>query len=116
MTATELCPKCQEPVGGHTVDLLKEHLSELHDHILPFEDTPETNQQIDTWMCGSVAIKAAVQRSAIGTFPVLVFEFTEATGPLPPITLILDDTHMRSVPTLVRSATEAAIKAARKAR
>lgn len=118
-STTELCPKCGEPVGSHTVDQLHACLAPLYDHDLPFEELPADQQgerEIQKIPCGSLAVKAGSYRSPLGVHPVLQFEFSGPDGPLPPIMLILDDTHMRSVRTLVGSAIDAALKAARRAR
>lgn len=95
---------------------LRACLSDLYDHDLPFEERQIGAQDLDCITAGSVAVKAGVQATPVGTFPVLVFEFSGPDGPVPPIALVLDDTHMRSVRTLVGSAIDAAVKAARKAR
>lgn len=107
------CPRCTRPTGEHTVDEFTRCMADLHDHDLPFESMPETQQTLDVVTAGSVAVKAGVQDSPLGAFPVLVFEFTSPTGPVPPIALILDAEHMRSVRRLVTTAVDAALKAAR---
>ena len=112
----EICPGCPRPVDGHTVAELRTCLSALHDHHLPFEEADLGEQDLQVVNVGSIAIKAGVHASPIGTFPVLVFEFSGPDGPLPPIALVLDDNHMRSVRQLVSSAVDAAIRAARKRR
>lgn len=111
----EDCARCGRPVDEHTVAEWRSCLSDLHDHDLPFEENPDTQQDLQVITAGSIAVKAGVHRSEIGTFPVLVFEFSGPDGPLPPIALLLDSTHMRSVRTLVGSAIDAALKAARRA-
>lgn len=113
---TQLCPTCQRPIGIHTVDELSEHLATVHDHEMPFEAMPETTQDLQMLPAGSVAVRAAVQRTSIGTFPVLVFDFAGPAGVIPSIALLLDEQHMRSVRTLVGAAIDAALKAARRAR
>ena len=112
----ETCPRCTEPVDGHTVAALRTCLSELHDHVAPFEPIPMTSQDIACVTAGSIAVRAGVHDSALGTHPVLVFDFATPDGPIAPIALVLDVTHMRSVRTLVGSAIDAAVKAARKHR
>lgn len=112
----EPCPTCDEPIGTHTVDLLAEHLAQVSSYDLPFEEIPETQQDLPMVLRGSVTVKAAFHSSALGSHPVLVFEFTTPEGPLPPIGLLLDDTHMRSLRQTVSAAIDAAIKAARKHR
>lgn len=110
------CARCSLPVDDHTVAEWSTCMSDLHDHDLPFEVIPETVHDVEAVMVGSVAVKAGVHDSPLGAFPVLVFEFTDPSGPLPPIMLVLDATHMRSVRTLVGSAIDAACKAARRRR
>ena len=112
----ESCPRCQRPVDEHTVAEWRTCLSDLHDHNLPFEQIPETEQDLQVVTAGAIAVKAGVSRSPVGTFPVLVFDFTGTEGPLPSIALVLDTTHMRSVRHLVGQAIDAAVTAARRAR
>lgn len=118
MTADEheLCGRCGRVVNEHTVGEWRTCLSDLHDHILPFEAMPETQQTLDMVMAGSIVVKAAVHDSPIGAFPVLVFEFTTPEGPLAPIGLMLDSTHMRSVRHLIGQSIDAALTAARRRR
>lgn len=113
---TEPCPRCQQPVGTHTVDELSSHLSDLHDHHNEFAETPETQQQIQGVRAGSIAVRAGVQQTSIGAFPVLVFDFAGPDGVVPPIMLLLDDSAMRNVRHLIGTAIDAAIKHARRAR
>lgn len=105
-----------EPVDTHTVAEFRRCLADLYDHDLPFENVDLPEQDMQVVNAGSVAVKAGVHSSPVGTFPVLVFEFAGPDGVLPPIALVLDDTHMRSVRHLVGSAIDAAVKAARKRR
>jgi hypothetical protein len=114
----EPCPTCTEPVGAHTVDQLAAHLSDVADFHLPFEEFDrEQEQTLDPHgMAGSIVVKAAAIRSSIGVYPVLVFEFSGPAGPMPPISLVLDDNRMRDVRHLVGTAIDAAIKGARKHR
>lgn len=116
MSPAELCERCDQPVDTHTVAEWRRCLADLHDHHLPFEavDLPEQDMQVIN--AGSVAVKGGVHSSPMGSFPVLVFEFSGPDGPVPPIALVLDDTHMRSVRHLVGRAIDAAVKAARKRR
>lgn len=107
----ELCPRCGRVVDEHTVAEFRSCMADLHEHDLPFEQIPETQQALDTVLAGSVAVKAAVHDSELGSFPVLVFEFGTPEGPLAPISLVLDTDHMRSVRRLVGSAVDAALKA-----
>lgn len=109
------CPVCPKPVDDHTVAELRDHLSEVHDHDIPFEAIPLTWQDLEVVMAGSVAVKAGTHQSPVGNYPVLVFEFTSHDGPLPPIALVLDAQHMKSVKTLVGAAVDQSISAARKA-
>ena len=113
---TQPCPVCQRAIGVHTVDELAEHLSSVHDHDLPFEEFPEREQEIQMVRAGSISVKAGAQKTAIGTFPVLIFEFSGPDGVLPPIGLLLDDRRMRDVRQLIGQSIDAALKHARRAR
>ena len=116
MSPAETCERCDQPVDDHTVGEWRRCLADLHEHHLPFEHADLGDQELQVINAGSVAVKAGVHSSPIGAFPVLVFEFSGPDGVIPPIALVLDDTHMRSVRHLVGSAIDAAIKAARKRR
>ena len=110
------CERCGRVVDAHTVGEWRACLADLHEHDLPFEEVDLGDQDLQVVNVGSVAVKAGVHSSPVGSFPVLVFEFAGPDGVLPPIALVLDDTHMRSVRQLVGSAIDAAIRAARKRR
>lgn len=112
----ETCPRCERVTDEHTVAELRTCLGDLYEHDLPFEEIPETTQDLQVVTAGSLTVKAGVHGSPLGTHPVLVFDFGSPEGPLPPIALILDDSHMRSLRTVVGSAIDAALKAARKHR
>lgn len=113
----EPCPRCGERVGDHTVDLLGEHLGDLYNHHLPYEETAEpVDQQVSMLRAGSIDLRAGVQQTAIGSFPVLVFDFAGPDGVIPPIGLLLDEAGMRNVRLLVGQAIDGAIKAARRNR
>lgn len=111
----EPCPVCPMPVGEHTVDQLADHLSEAHDHDLPYEATPLKYQDMQVVVCGSLAVKAGTNQTPLGVFPVLLFEFTTTDGPLAPICLLLDARHMKSIKTLITAAVDGAVSAAKKA-
>jgi hypothetical protein len=113
MTDAETCERCSQPVDDHLVSQLRRCLSDLHSHDLPFEETGIVEQDLQVLNAGAMAVKAGVTSSPLGTHPVLVFESTGPDGLIPPIALVLDDTHMRSVRQLVGSAADAAIRAAR---
>lgn len=116
MGDAENCPGCGRLVDEHLVSELRVCLSDLSDHDLPFEEFPEQQRTLDVVNAGSVAVQASVHDSPMGSYPVLVFNFSDPSGPLPPIALILDETHMRSVRTLVGQAIDAALLATRRRR
>lgn len=116
MATNDTCERCGQVVDEHTVAEFRRCLSDLHDHDLPFEEMPETDQTLSVITAGAIAVKAGVHRSELGNFPVLIFDFSSPSGPVPPIALVLDSTHMRSVRTLVGSAIDGAIRASRKGR
>lgn len=112
------CPVCPKPVDDHTVRELREHLSTVYDHHLPYEEHPLRNETFTPEsFAGSVAIKAAAIATATGTYPVLVFDFGgNDNRSFPPIPLVLDDNAMRNLRRLVGDAIDAARKAARRNR
>lgn len=116
MPDAETCERCATSIDHHTVAELRRCMADLHSHDLPFEEADLGDQHLRVLNAGSVAVKAGVSSSPLGTHPVLVFEFTGPDGVIPPIALILDDASMRSVRQLVSSAVDASIRAARKAR
>jgi hypothetical protein len=109
---TETCERCGTAIDDHTVAELRRCMSDLHSHHLPFEEADLGDQDLQVLNAGAIAVKAGVTSSPLGTHPVLVFEFTGPDGVIPPIALVLDDTHMRSVRHLLGSAVDAAIRAA----
>lgn len=115
MSATD-CGMCSRPIDDHTVAEFRACQSALHDHDLPFESIPQTDQTLDGVWVGAIAVRAAVHKSPLGVHPVLVFDFTAPDVPLPPIALVLDTTHMRSVRHLVGQAIDAAVTGARRTR
>ena len=115
MPDNETCPRDGRPIDEHTVGEFKQCMSDLHDHDLPFEHLGQpVDQDLAVVLAGAISVKAGTHRSEVGKYPVLVFEFTTTDGPLQPIALVLDTTAMRAVRTLVGSAVEAAVLAARR--
>lgn len=84
---------------------------------LPFEEDPQPAQvDIDGRVAAGLVVLATVAETALGPWPALVFRFSDGYGQfLPDVLLLLDDAKANDVPALVTSATNAAMRAARKA-
>lgn len=113
------CERCDRVIGDHTVREWRQCLSDLYEYEMPFEDIAggkPVDQEMEMILAGNITVRSAVHRSPVGVFPVLVFDFGTAKGPVAPIGLILDTNHMRSVRHIVGNAIDSAVKAARRAR
>lgn len=115
-----ICPGCGRPVDDHTVRELRAcHPAEALN--LPFESTGEP-VEVDVDNLGrlatAVVIRAAVAPVRSRPLPALAFTFFGADGltVVAKALLILDDTRMRELRTLVGAAIDGALTAARRAR
>lgn len=114
------CPGCGIAVGDHTVRGYSECLDRAgFNYELPHEDVPGGPVMIpgfDGHLVGEVVVRSAVLPSALGAFPLLVFDF-ESVGSAPmervrlkPICLLLDEAGLKAFRTLVWNSVESACR------
>lgn len=115
------CPRCQRPIGEHTLNEYAEELQATgFDYTTPFAEKPGGAvkfRAIEGQVAGAIEIGAAVLDSALGKLPALRFQFFGAgEGPMErvpfePVTLIGDVRLLRDVAELVAASVDHAILA-----
>lgn len=120
------CPICNLEWDDHVVKVFRAHWTEVHPKVTPFSDQEEptfTEDPMGKMLSSHIDVASGVVDVPLGaqmaanlpsTLPVLVFTFSGEE----PITryLVLDDTEMRSIPSLISDAVQSSLKQARRRR
>lgn len=121
MSGAVICPGCGKETDEHLVREVRACLASLRANdpgTLPFEELEGglRDETIPYVLAGGVIVKAGVQGSPLGNFPVLVFDFASPNveEPITPIALVLPPERLRDVRVIVGQAIDSALRAARK--